>query len=256
VIDCFSAPDLASYDLSSLALLCGGGAAMPEAVATMLQDDYKVIYSKAYGLSETASFLHNNPLDRPKRQCIGMPTFNVDSRIIDPETLQELPTGEVGEIITHAPQVMLGYWRNPAADADSFIELEGKRFLRTGDLGYVDEEGYFFIRDRLKRMINVSGYKVWPAEIGSLMYQHEAVHEACVISFRDKQGNESVKALLVLKTGRETSVTAEQIILWCRQQMSAYKVPSLVEFLDSLPKSSSGKILWRDLQESECTRAS
>ncbi|WP_194714912.1 long-chain-fatty-acid--CoA ligase [Noviherbaspirillum soli] len=254
VIDCFSAPDLANYDLSSLALLCGGGAAMPEAVATMLQDDFKVIYSEAYGLSETASFLHSNPLDRPKRQCIGLPTFNVDSRIIDPETLQELPIGEVGEIVTHAPQVMLGYWRNPTADADSFIGLEGKRFLRTGDLGYVDEEGYFFIRDRLKRMINVSGYKVWPAEIESLMYQHDAVHEACVIPFKDKQGNEKVKALLVLKPGWETSVTAENIVLWCRQHMSAYKVPSLVEFLDSLPKSSSGKILWRDLQESQCTQ--
>jgi len=253
VLDCFCAPELANYDLSSLALLCGGGAAMPEAVATMLQDDFKVVYSEAYGLSETASFLHSNPLDRPKRQCIGLPTFNVDSRIIDPETLQELSIGEVGEIVTHAPQVMLGYWRNPTADADSFIELEGKRFLRTGDLGYVDEEGYFFIRDRLKRMINVSGYKVWPAEIESMMYQHDAVHEACVIPFKDKQGNEKVKALLVLKPGRETSVTSEDIVLWCRQHMSAYKVPNWVEFLDSLPKSSSGKILWRDLQESQST---
>jgi len=168
--------------------------------------------------------------------------------------LQELPIGKVGEIVTHAPQVMLGYWRNSNADADSFIELEGKRFLRTGDLGYVDEEGYFFIRDRLKRMINVSGYKVWPAEIESLMYQHDAVHEACVIPIKDKQGSEKVKALLVLKPGRETSVTAEDIVLWCRQQMSAYKVPSSVEFLDSLPKSSSGKILWRDLQESQGNR--
>lgn len=254
VLDCFSAPELASHDLSSLTLLCGGGAAMPEAVATMLQDDFKVIYSEAYGLSETASFLHSNPLHRPKRQCIGVPTFNVDSRIIDPETLEELPVGEVGEIITHAPQVMLGYWRNPSADADSFISLEGKRFLRTGDLGRVDEDGYFFIRDRLKRMINVSGYKVWPAEIESLMYQHDAVHEACVIPFKDRQGNERVKALLVLKPGREGSVTAEHMILWCRERMSAYKVPSLVEFLGSLPKSSSGKILWRDLQESGLTR--
>lgn len=255
VLDCFSAPDLASYDLSSLALLCGGGAAMPEAVATMLQDDFKVIYSEAYGLSETASFLHSNPLHRSKRQCIGMPTFNVDSRIIDPETLRELPMGDVGEIITHAPQLMLGYWRNPAADAASFIELEGKRFFRTGDLGYIDEEGYFFIRDRLKRMINVSGYKVWPAEIEGLMYQHEAVHEACVIPFRDEQGNEKVKALLVLKAGWQTAVTAQEIILWCRQHMSAYKVPGAVEFMDCLPKSSSGKILWRELQEAQSARA-
>lgn len=251
VLDCFSAPDLASHDLSSLALLCGGGAAMPEAVSTMLQDDFKIIYSEAYGLSETASFLHSNPLDRAKRQCIGMPTFNVDSRIIDAETLEELPNGEVGEIVTHAPQVMLGYWRNDKANAESFIEMDGKRFLRTGDLGYVDGDGYFFIRDRLKRMINVSGYKVWPAEIENLMYQHEAVHEACVIPSRDRQGNEKVKAVLVLKPGREMSVTEEEIIAWCRQQMSAYKVPGLVTFVDSLPKSGSGKILWRSLQDAE-----
>lgn len=255
VLDFFSAPDLASHDLSSLALLCGGGAAMPEAVSTMLQDDFKIIYSEAYGLSETASFLHSNPLDRAKRQCIGMPTFNVDSRIIDAETLEELPNGEVGEIVTHAPQVMLGYWRNDKASAESFIEMDGKRFLRTGDLGYVDGDGYFFIRDRLKRMINVSGYKVWPAEIENLMYQHEAVHEACVIPSRDKQGNEKVKAVLVLKSGREMSVTEEQIIAWCRQQMSAYKVPGLITFVDSLPKSGSGKILWRSLQDAEQAQA-
>lgn len=251
VLDCFSAPDLASHDLSSLALLCGGGAAMPEAVATTLQDDFQVIYSEAYGLTETASFLHSNPLDRPKRQCIGVPTFNVDSRIIDAETLQELPVGEVGEIVTHAPQLMLGYWRNAAANAASFMEIDGKRFLRTGDLAHVDSDGYFFIRDRLKRMINVSGYKVWPAEIENLMYQHEAVHEACVIASTDAQGNEKVKAVLVLKPGREQSVTAEAIIQWCRQCMSAYKVPALVEFVDDLPKSGSGKILWRELQDAE-----
>lgn len=100
-------------------------------------------------------------------------------------------------------------------------------------------------------MINVSGYKVWPAEIENLMYQHDAVHEACVIPSRDAQGNEKVKAVLVLKPGRETTVTAEEIILWCRQKMSAYKVPGLVEFVDSLPKSGSGKILWRALQDAE-----
>jgi fatty-acyl-CoA synthase len=255
VLDCFSAPDLASYDLSSLALLCGGGAAMPEAVATMLQDDFKIIYSEAYGLSETASFLHSNPLDRAKRQCIGMPTFNVDSRIVDADTLHELPVGEVGEIVTHAPQMMLGYWRNDQANAESFIELDGKRFLRTGDLGHVDSDGYFFIRDRLKRMINVSGYKVWPAEIENLMYQHEAVHEACVIPSRDGQGNEKVKAVLVLKPGREMSVTGDDIIVWCRQRMSAYKVPALVTFVDRLPKSGSGKILWRSLQDAEQAQA-
>ena len=251
VLDCFSAPNLDDFDLSQLSLLCGGGAAMPEAVAATLKDTFHIVYSEAYGLSETASFLHSNPLDRPKRQCIGMPTFNVDSRIIDVETQQELPVGEVGEIITHAPQVMLGYWRHPEADADSFLVRDGKRFFRTGDLGYVDEDGYFFIRDRLKRMINVSGYKVWPAEIENIMYRHPAIHEACVIAMRDASGNERVKAILVLKPASERPVSEQEILTWCRQQMSAYKVPSAVRFVPSLPKSSSGKILWRELQDAE-----
>jgi fatty-acyl-CoA synthase len=251
VLDCFSAPDLRAHDLSSLSLLCGGGAAMPEAVATALKDDFNIVYSEAYGLSETASFLHSNPLNRPKRQCIGMPTFNVDSRVIDVDTGHELPAGEVGEIITHGPQVMSGYWRNPQADADSFLELDGKRFFRTGDLGHVDEDGYFFIRDRLKRMINVSGYKVWPAEIENIMYRHEAIHEACVIATRDADGNERVKAFLVMKPHRQGVLSAQDIIAWCRLEMSAYKVPCAISFVPALPKSASGKILWRELQEAE-----
>lgn len=249
VLDFFTSPDLDAYDLSSLALLCGGGAAMPEAVAATLRDKFGIVYSEAYGLSETASFLHSNPLNRPKLQCIGVPTFGVDSRVVDVETLRELPAGEVGEIITHAPQVMKGYWNNPEADATSFVELDGKRFLRTGDLGYVDEDGYFFIRDRIKRMINVSGYKVWPAEVENMMYQHPAIHEACIISIVDERGNEKVKAVLVLKPESKGKLNEEDILSWCRERMAAYKMPRIVRFADSLPKSSSGKILWRELQE-------
>ena len=101
---------------------------------------------------------------------------------VDPVTLQELPTGEVGEIVTHAPQVMKGYWNQPQATAEAFVEIDGRRFLRTGDLASVDEDGYFFMKDRLKRMIIVSGYKVWPAEVENTLYGHPAVHEACVIA--------------------------------------------------------------------------
>lgn len=249
VLDFFSLPDLGRYDLSSLTLLCGGGSAMPEAVASTLNDKFGIVYSEAYGLSETASFLHSNPLQRPKRQCIGMPTFGVDSRVIDPETRHELHQGEVGEIVTSAAQVMVGYWRNPEADADSFFELDGKRFFRTGDLGYVDEDGYFFVRDRLKRMINVSGYKVWPAEVESVMYQHPAIHEACIIAVKDGAGNERVKAVVALKPALPEAVSEDDIIAWCRTQMAAYKVPRQIEFMERLPKSSSGKILWRELQD-------
>ena len=251
VLDLFSYPETQQRDLSSLTLLSGGGAAMPEAVSAMLADRYGLSYNEAYGLSETAAFLHANPLARGKRQCLGMPTQGVDSRIVDPATLQELPQGEVGELVTHGPQVMTGYWNKPEADRESFIEIDGKRFFRTGDLALVDEEGYFFLRDRLKRMINASGYKVWPAEVESMMYEHPAIHEACVVAVPDGKRGETVKALVVLKPGYRGEVGEHQIIDWARERMAVYKAPRIVQFMDSLPKSGTGKILWRELQEKE-----
>jgi fatty-acyl-CoA synthase len=249
IIDLFAEPGTAQRDLSSLQTLTGGGAAMPEAVAAMLLERYGLRYQEGYGLSETASFLHANPPQRGKRQCLGMPTPNVDSRIIDPASLVELPPGEVGELVTDAPQVMRGYWRNAAADKLAFVELEGRRYFRTGDLALVDEDGYFFMKDRLKRMINVSGYKVWPAEVESAMYAHPAVHEACVIGIPDAKSGEAVKALVALKPDFQGRITPEELVAWCREQMAVYKAPRHIEFIESLPKSNTGKIMWRELQQ-------
>lgn len=249
VVDFFAQPGIEKLDLSSLAQLCGGGAPMPEAVAGMLASRYGITYNEAYGLTETASFLHCNPLDRNKRQCIGVPTFGVDTRIVDPATLAELPQGETGELVTRGAQVMLGYWNNPQADDEAFFMLDGQRYFRTGDLGRVDDEGYFYVTDRLKRMINVSGYKVWPAEVENTLYGHPAVHEACVIGVPDASRGETVKALLVLRDEARGSVREEDVIAWARTRMAAYKAPRIVEFVNALPKSSTGKILWRQLQE-------
>lgn len=251
VIDFFAQPEAQQRDLSSLSLLSGGGAAMPEAVASMLAERFGLFYNEAYGLSETAAFLHANPLARGKRQCLGMPTQGVDSRIVDPLTLQELPQGEVGELVTHGAQLMTGYWNNDEANRTAFFEIDGKRFFRTGDLAHVDEEGYFFMRDRLKRMINASGFKVWPAEVESAMYEHPAIHEACVIGVEDAQRGETVKALVVLKPEQRGKVSEQAIIDWGRQRMAVYKAPRMVEFMDSLPKSGTGKILWRELQQAQ-----
>jgi len=172
--------------------------------------------------------------------------FDVDARVVDPMTLAEMPAGATGEIIVNAPQVMRGYWRDPDATAAAFVEIDGKPFLRTGDLGRIDEDGYFFMTDRLKRMINVSGFKVWPAEVETLMYHHPAIQEACVIGVADAKRGETVKALVVLKVGAQA--TAQEIIDWSHAHMAAYKSPRLVEFVDSLPKSGSGKVMWRELQ--------
>lgn len=255
VVDFLSNPRLGDYDLSSLQGVRGGGAAMPEAIAKKLKDLTGLDYVEGYGMSETLAATHINPPQRPKPQCLGIPVFDVDARVLDPQTLQELPEGETGEIVVHAPQVMQGYWKQPQATAASFITLEGKRFLRTGDLAYVDQDGYFFMVDRLKRMINASGYKVWPAEVEALMYKHPAIHEACVIGVRDAKRGETVKALVVLKEEARGQVSADDIIGWAHEHMAAYKSPRIVEFVHTLPKSGTGKILWRELQERELERS-
>jgi fatty-acyl-CoA synthase len=248
--DFFANPKLSQYDLSSLRRLSGGGAAMPAAVAQRLER-MGVPFLEGYGLSETIAATHINPAEHHKDQCLGIPIYDTDSRIIDPKNLKELPPGEIGEIVTHGPQVMLGYWNKPEDTANAFIEIDGKKFLRTGDLARIDEEGYFFMVDRLKRMINAAGFKVWPAEIEALMYQHPAIQEACVISAADAHRGETVKAVVVLRPDWRGKINESQIIAWSREQMAAYKTPRIVEFTDSLPKSASGKIMWRELQERE-----
>ena len=251
VIDLLGSPRFDQYDLSSLILIGGGGAAMPQAVAQRLEDLYGLKYIEGYGLTETAAPSHQNPPDRPKQQCLGIPYLSTDARVIDPETLQELAQGESGEIVIHGPEVFKGYWKRPEATEQAFIELDGKRFFRSGDMGRIDEDGYFFMTDRLKRMINASGFKVWPAEVEALMFRHPAIQEACVIATKDAYRGESVKAVVVLRASHQGQVSEQDIIDWCRDNMAVYKVPRVIQFADALPKSGSGKVMWRTLQEAE-----
>jgi fatty-acyl-CoA synthase len=202
-------------------------------------------------MTETASFLHGNPPHAPKPGSLGVPGPGVDTRIVDLETLRELPPGESGEIVTSGPQVTLGYWNQPEATARAFIEIDGRRYLRTGDLGRVDGDGYFFMTDRLKRMISVSGYKVWPAEVEAKLQTHPDVHEACVIATPDARSVEAVKALVVPVPGAPLDAAA--LIAWCREAMAVYKAPKVIEFVAELPKSNTGKVLWRELQQRERT---
>ena len=251
VIDLMGSPNFASFDLTSLVYIGGGGAAMPQAVAQRLLEQFDLRYVEGYGLTETAAPSHSNPPDAPKQQCLGIPFMGTDARVIDPDTLQEMPVGEAGEIIMHGPEVFNGYWKRPEATEAAFIELDGKRFFRSGDLGRVDEDGYYFLTDRLKRMINASGFKVWPAEVEALMYRHPAIQEACIISTPDSYRGESVKAVVVLRSTHRDLVTEQEIVDWCRENMAIYKVPRTVQFVDALPKSGAGKVMWRTLQEQE-----
>jgi fatty-acyl-CoA synthase len=256
LVDFLSNPKLDQYDLSSLQVLGGGGAAMPEALAAKLEKKFGLPYVEGYGLSETMAPTHINPPHRPKKQCGGIPIFNTDARVIDLENFSEKNANEVGEIIVHGPQVFQGYWKQPEATREAFLEHDGKRFFRTGDLGYYDEEGYFFITDRLKRMINASGFKVWPAEVEASLYAHPDIQEACVIGTLDRYRGETVKAVVVLKKDSKGKVTGQEISDWARERMAAFKVPRVVEFVEELPKTATGKILWRKLQEEENRKAS
>jgi len=249
MIDFLSNPKLGDYDISSLKRVSGGGAAMPAAIAQKLLDLTGLRYMEGYGLSETIATTHSNPIQNLKQQCLGIPIFSVDSRVIDPHTHATLPPNEVGEIIMHGPQIFQGYWGDEEKTREAFVEIDGKSFFRSGDLGYVDDDGFFFFTDRLKRMINASGYKVWPAEVEAMMYRHPSIRECCIIAAKDDYRGETVKAVVVLKDG--ANLTAEDLIQWSREQMAAYKVPRLVAIVDALPKSATGKVMWRQLQEAE-----
>lgn len=255
VIDFMANPRLREHDLSSLRRIAGGGAAMPRAVALALEQMLGMKYGEGYGMTETMAATHSNPPERPKEQCLGIPVFDTLARVIDPVTLEVLPQGQTGEIVVSGPQVMQGYWNQPEATAQAFITLEGRRFLRTGDLGFIDPEGYYFFVDRLKRMINAAGFKVWPAEVEALMYQHPAIQEACVIAAQDPRRGETVKAVVVLKPGFAGQVSEQEIADWAHGHMAAYKAPRIVQFADSLPKSGTGKVMWRALQEAERARS-
>ncbi len=253
VVDLLSHPRALEHDVTSLKWIFGGGAAMPEAIAQKLHDLCGVRYIEGYGMTETISQTHINPPQNPKKQCLGIPAFDTEALIVDPETFEALGPEKQGEIVVRGPQLLTGYWKNEQAYAESWCEVGGKRFFRTGDLGRADEDGYFYISDRLKRMINAAGMKVWPAEVEAAMYRHPAIKECCIIASPDERRGETVKLVAVLKSDQK-NVSAEDIMSWSRTQMAAYKVPRLVEFIDALPRTASGKLMWRALQEREWVR--
>ena len=255
VVDLLSHPGALKHDLRSLKWIFGGGAAMPEAIAQKLYDLCGVRYIEGYGLTETISQTHINPPQNPKKQCLGIPAFDTEALIVDPVTLEALPVETQGEIVVRGPQLLTGYWKNEKAYRDSWCEVRGRdgKFFRTGDLGRTDEDGYFYLSDRLKRMINAAGFKVWPAEVEAAMYRHPAIKECCIIATPDERKGETVKAVVVLKQ-EFSGTTAEDILSWAKTQMAAYKAPRRIEFTDALPRTGSGKLMWRALQEREWDR--
>ncbi len=243
-------PDLKKYDLTSIKSCTSGAAPLPVEVQTRFEQITGGKLVEGYGLTETCSPTHINPLSGTRKiGTIGVPLPNTLAKIVDPETGKDMPIGEVGEIAIQSPQVMVGYWNKPEETAR--VMLEGKWFL-TGDLGKMDEDGFFTVVDRKKDMFIVGGFNVYPREIEEVLYQHPKVLEAAVIGIPDVQRGENIKAFIVLKPGE--TATAEEIIEYCRQNLTRYKVPREVEFRDALPKTMVGKILRRTLRDEEMAK--
>ncbi len=239
-------PKTRDYDLSSLRACFSGGAPVPAEIARRWESltGYKLI--EGYGLSETTAPTHINPPHRPKYGTVGVPLPLTDARIVSLEDgVTELKIGESGEVVVRGPMVMKGYWRCPEATAEAIRD----GWFYTGDIGRVDDEGYFTIEERKKDMIKASGYSVFPAEVEAIMYRHPAIAEVGVVGVPDPYRGEDVLGFVVLKPEARDSVTEQQLVEWCRAEMSVYKAPRAIRFVDALPKTASGKILKRALRE-------
>jgi len=240
-IDLMHHPKVGRYDLSSLKVCSSGGAKMPVPVLEAFEKKFGVKVYEGYGLTETSPVTHTNlAAPKPKAGSIGWPIENTECRIVDPSTGEELPPNQVGELCIKGPQVMKGYHNNPEA-TKAAIDPDG--FFHTGDIAYVDEEGYYYIVDRVKDMINVGGVKVFPKEVEHVLYEHPAVAECAVVGIPDPRKGETVKAFIVPKPGVQPSEQlAEEIKRYCLKELAAYKHPREIEFVQTLPKTASGKI--------------
>ena len=239
-------PSISKYDLSSIEVCLSGSAPLPLEVQQKFEELSGGKLVEGYGLTETSPVAIATPIwGKRKEGSIGIPWPDTDAAILSPETEEEAKPGEIGELMIKGPQVMKGYWNLPEETNATFHD----GWLLTGDMGYMDEDGYFYIVDRKKDMIIAGGFNIYPREIEEVLYEHEAIQEAAVIGVPDPYRGETVKAFVVLKEEKE--VDEKELEDYCRKHLAAYKVPRIFEFRDELPKSMVGKILRRVLVEEE-----
>lgn len=245
-------PDIKTRDISSLKKAYSGGAPVSPAIVETFQAITGTYIHNIYGLTETTSPSHAVPMGARApvdpdsgALSVGVPIPNTICRVVDVATGQDLPPGEVGELITKGPAVVTGYWEKPEETANAIRD----GYLYTGDVAKMDEEGWFYLVDRKKDMIIASGFKVWPREVEDVLYQHPAVREAGVVGAPDPYRGETVVAYVALKSGFEGKVTPEELIEFCKQRMANYKYPRHIEIMEELPKTPTGKFLRRELRD-------
>lgn len=239
-------PDTDRYDLSSIHTCISGAASLPLEVQEKFEAITGCVLIEGYGLTEASPITHANLLwGKRKNGSIGIPFPDTEAKIVDSYTGEELPQGEVGELIVRGPQVMKGYWNKPEETVTALRD----GWLYTGDLGRQDEDGFFSIIDRKKDLIIAGGFNIYPREVEEVLYEHPCVKEAVVVGVPDSYRGETVKAYIVTRTG--TQVTQEELNVWCRERMASFKVPRQYEFRSELPKTIAGKVLRRMLLEEE-----
>ena len=245
-------PDRDKYDLTSVRFAVSAAAPLPPEVQQQFQTVTGGRMMEAYGLTETSPAATMDPIDSPRDHSLGVPVPDTDVKIVDTETgTQELAVDEIGEIIIKGPQVMKGYWNLPTETANALrVGPDGQPgWFYSGDIGYMDEDGYFHIADRKKDMIIAGGYNIYPADVEAVLFEHPSIKEAAVIGVPHEYRGETVKAFIVLKEGE--TATEKEIVDFCQERMAAYRVPRIIEFRDDLPKSMIGKVLRRELRQEE-----
>ncbi len=246
-----NAPDSEGRDLSSLEKCYSGGAPIAPSIAEQFEEKFGIYIHNAYGLTESNSPTHFVPLgthapvdEESGALAIGVPVPNCEARLVKVEDpSEEVPAGESGEFAAKGPMIFSSYWNKPEETEDAFQD----GYFLTGDVAVMDEDGWFYIVDRKKDMINVSGYKVWPREVEDTLYTHPQIKEAAVVGVPDEYRGETVKAFVALKEG--DGVTEEELISYCKERMADYKYPRKIEFRDELPKTATGKFLRRELRD-------
>src|SRR5947199_3042448 len=241
--------DTGKVDWRRLKLVLSGADTLHESTSRAWARRTGSTIIEGYGLSETASLSHLNPLQRPKTGSFGCPVTNMRAAVIDPETLEFADGGETGELVLDGPNVMLGYWNRPEETARAFVEKDGTRWLRTGDIVRMDGEGYFHFYDRSKDLIKYKGYSIFAKDVEDVLYGHPQVKAAGVIGVSDPSVGQRIKAIVVLQADARGKLSEEEIKAYCRQQLAEYKVPHIVEFRGDLPKTDVGKVSRRELRE-------
>jgi long-chain acyl-CoA synthetase len=241
--------DTDKVDWRRLKLVLCGADTLHEQTVRNWERRTKTPIVEGYGLSETCAISHVNPTRRIKAGSFGVPVPGMWAAVVDPDGSDCRPVGESGELVLHGPNVMQGYWQSPADTAHAFLDLDGRRWLRTGDIVRMDEDGYFFFLDRRKDLIKYRGHSVFARDIEHVLYAHPKVKSAGVVGVPDPEVGQRIRALVVLNPDARGKVSEDEIIAYCRERLAPYKVPHMVEFRGELPKTDVGKVSRRELRE-------